>query len=197
MSPKARMLFWALLLFGGAALGVWLDLRLFPELFFNPWWHLVSLVLGLYLLKLVRRAAATAGRTLARYGREGELPRFETNRLVRKGPYECMRHPMHLALFFFPLALALIIGSPSFILIVWPLEVLLMLALIKLVEEPEAIRKFGDEYRRYMAEVPGFNLRPDCLRRLLTDQSVRMGREGVLWRCSTASSESGDSRSRR
>ena len=171
MSPKARMLFWVLLLLGGAALGVWLDLRLFPRLFFNPWWHLASLALGLYLLKLVRRAAATAGRTLARYGREGEIPRLETNRLVRRGPYACMRHPMHLALFFFPLAFALILGSPSFILFVWPLEVLLMLLLIKTIEEPEALEKFGDDYRRYMKEVPGFNLRPDCLKRLFTEEA--------------------------
>ena len=171
MSPRGRMVFWVLLLLGGALLGVWLDLRLFPALFKNPFWHLASLLLGLGLLGRVRRAAATVGRVLARYGREGELPRFETNRLVRKGPYACMRHPMHLALLFFPLAFALILGSPSFILFVWPAEVLLMLFLIKTVEEPEALRKFGDEYRRYMAEVPAFNLRPDCLKRLFEEEA--------------------------
>ncbi len=171
MSPKARMLFWLLLLLGGAALGVGLDLQLFPALFRNPFWHLFTFVLGMGLLKPVRRAAANAGRALARYGREGELPRFETNRLVRKGPYACMRHPMHLALLFFPLAFALILGSASFALFVWPAEVLLMLFLIKTVEEPEALRKFGDEYRRYMAEVPAFNLRPDCLKRLFEEES--------------------------
>jgi len=169
VSPRGRMAFWAFLLLGGAALGVWLDLRLFPDLFKNPLWHLVSLVAGLVVLKGVRRAAAVTGRTLARHGREGELARFETNRLVRRGPYACMRHPMHLALLFMPLALGLILGSPSFILIVWPLEAMLMLMLIKTVEEPEALRKFGDEYRRYMREVPPFNLRPNCLRRLFED----------------------------
>ncbi len=164
------MAFWALLLLGGGGIGVFLDLRLFPGLFRNPLWHLFSLALGLWLLGRVRLAAAVTGRTLARYGREGALPRFETNRLVTRGPYACMRHPMHLALFFLPLALGLILGSPSFCLFVWPLEVLLMLALIKLVEEPEAIRKFGDAYRAYMREVPAFNLRPDCLRRLFTEE---------------------------
>jgi len=171
MSPKARLLTWLALLLGGALVAVWLDLKFFPALFKNPYWHLFSFLLGLGLLQLVRRAAATAGRALARYGREGEIPRLETNRLVKKGPYACMRHPMHLALFFFPLAFALLLGSPSFILFIWPLEVLLMLILIKTVEEPEALKKFGDDYRRYMEEVPGFNLRPDCLRRLFTEET--------------------------
>ena len=166
------MAFWVVLIVGGLAAGVWLDLWLFPQLFANPLWHLVSLGLGVALLQLVRRAAATAGRTLARYGREGDLPRFETNKLVREGPYACMRHPMHLALFFFPLAFGLIVGSVSFALFIWPLEVLLMLFLIKRVEEPEALAKFGDAYRRYMEEVPAFNLSRDCLRRLLSDPRV-------------------------
>ncbi len=78
---------------------------------------------------------------------------------------------MHLALLFFPLALALILGSPSFILLVWPAEVLLMLFLIKTVEEREALSKFGDDYRRYMEEVPAFNSRPECLRKLFEEDT--------------------------
>ncbi len=74
MSPRGRMVFWVLLLLGGALLGVGLDLRLFPGLLKNPVWHLASFLLGLWLLGRVRRAAAVTGRTLARYGREGELP---------------------------------------------------------------------------------------------------------------------------
>ncbi len=170
MGPRARFAFWAALLLGGAALALALDLRLFPSLLLNPLWHLASLLAGLGLLTLVRRAAAVTGRTLARHGRQGNLPRFETNRLVRKGPYACMRHPMHLALSFLPLAFGLILGSPSFVLLVWPLEVLLLWLFIRRVEEPEALRKFGEAYRRYMREVPAFNLRPDCLRRLFREE---------------------------
>ena len=169
MSPKGRLIVWLVMLLGGAVLGVYLDLRFFRAWFLNPFWHLASLLAGLWLLGRVRRAAAVTGRTLARHGREGELPRFETNRLVRVGPYECMRHPMHLALFFLPLALGLLIGSPSFVLLIWPLELLAMLAMVKLIEEPEALRKFGDEYRRYMREVPAFNLSRRCLARLFED----------------------------
>jgi len=65
---------------------------------------------------------------------------------------------------------ALLIGSPTFILVIVPLEVLFMLAMIKLMEEPEAIAKFGKAYRECQQRVPMFNLRLDCLRLLLFEK---------------------------
>ena len=165
-SARLRLLLWVLLLVGGATAGIWLDLRHFPRLFSNPWWHLLSLSLGLALLFLVFRVSRVTGRTLARLGREGTLPRMETNRLVTAGPYACMRHPMHLGLLLFPWAVALILGSPSFILCVAPLEMVLMVAMVLTLEEREALRKFGAAYAAYRRRVPAFNLRPACLRRL-------------------------------
>ena len=92
---------------------------------------------------------------------------METNRLVTSGPYGCMRHPMHLGLMLFPWAVALIIGSLSFVLYIAPLEMVLMVILILTVEEREVSHKFGEAYQAYRRQVPPFNLRPDCLRRLL------------------------------
>lgn len=74
---------------------------------------------------------------------------------------------MHFGLLFFPLSIALIIGSPSFILIVSPLEMLFMILMIKFFEEPEAIRKFGGTYIEYKSRVPMFNLHPSCIYRLI------------------------------
>lgn len=164
-----RMLIWAIILIGGGALGIWLDLRWFHTLFVNPVFHLVTLVVGVLLLRLVMRASRHTGRLLARMGREGDIPRMETNKLVTKGVYACMRHPMHFGLLFFPWSVALILGSPSFILFIAPLEMLFMVVMIKLLEEPEAIRKFGDAYREYQKQVPMFNLRPACWRQILND----------------------------
>ena len=164
-----RILIWILMLIGGGALGIWLDLRWFHALFVNPFFHLATLAVGIFLLRLVLRASRYTGRLLARLGREGDIPRMETNKLVTTGVYSCMRHPMHFGLLFFPWSVALILGSPTFILVIAPLEMLFMLAMIKLVEEPEAIRKFGDAYREYQKQVPGFNLRPDCWRQILND----------------------------
>ncbi len=45
--------------------------------------------------------------------------------------------------------------------------------MIKLAEEPEAIRKLGDAYRKYQKQVPLFNLRLSCLRRLLETEKQR------------------------
>ena len=169
MSTKGRIIFWIVQIVGGTALALWGDAHLFAAWHRGLLWHLITALLGGLLLFLVMRAARHTGRILARYGREGDIPRLETNRLVRDDIYGCMRHPMHLALFFVPLALALLLGSPTFIFIVAPLEALLMIALVLLVEEPEARRKFGQAYRDYEAEVPRFNLSLRCLRLLVAD----------------------------
>jgi hypothetical protein len=165
-----RLLMWALFLVGGSLLGLALDLRWAwaRALLLNPWWHLATLPLGAVLLWGVIRISRYTGRLLAQLGRSGEeTPRMDTDRLVTSDVYACMRHPMHLGLMFFPLAIALLIGSPVFIFILAPLEMVLMIILIKLVEEREALAKFGDAYRDYMQTTPMFSLRPDCIRKML------------------------------
>ena len=97
------------------------------------------------------------------------FPAWKTNKLVSTGVYGCMHHPMHFGLLFFPTGVALILGSPSLILFIAPLEMLFMMVMIKLVEEPETIRKFGDTYRKYQKQVPIFNLRPACWQQILND----------------------------
>ncbi len=166
MSNFFRIFIWILFLVGGAIVGIRLDLRWFSKTFFNPFFHVVSAVAGVVLLRLVMRISRNTGRVLARYGREGNLPRLQTNRLVTRGVYGCMRHPMHLGLLFFPLSIALIVGSPCFTLCIWPLEALLMILMIRFLEEPEAVKKFGAEYQKYRQRVPFFNFRPNCLKQL-------------------------------
>jgi len=161
-----RMMVWVLMLFGGGITSLWMDWHWFRAWLFNPIFHLLSLLIGVYGLRLVMRASRNTGRWLARNGREGNIPRFETNKLVTTGYYECMRHPMHLGLLLFPVSFALILGSLSFIFIVAPLEILFIIAMIKVVEEPGAIRKFGDQYRSYQKQVPMFTVRPSCLKQL-------------------------------
>lgn len=166
----ARLVMWIVMLLGGGALGLWLDFR-WPwarTLLLTPWWHLITLALGALLLVGVMRTSRYTGRLLARRGREGDdVPRMDTNKLVIEDIYACMRHPMHLGLLFFPLAIALILGSPTFIFIIAPLEMLGMIGLIKLMEEREALAKFGDDYRAYMKTTPMFSLRLECLRKML------------------------------
>ena len=162
-----RLVMWIAMMVGGIAGGFWLDSLLFPGIHSHWLFHLLSLILGLLLLKFVLTVSQNTGRTLARLGRRGDIPRMETNVLVTDGLYALMRHPMHLGLLFFPLSLALIVGSPSFILIIAPVEMLLMVVMIKTLEESEAIAKFGDAYREYRKSVPMFCVRIACIRALL------------------------------
>ena len=168
-----RIVIWFILLAGGLIAGPMLDMVLFPDLFRSILFHFISFVLGVLLSLLVITGAKNTGRQLARKGRVGDLPRLETNRLVTTGVYSCMRHPMHLVLLFFPLALALVEGSPSFIMIIWPAEVMFMLLMIRFAEEPEAERKFGADYRAYKKEVPMFSLSPSCLQEIFLTRSKR------------------------
>jgi len=161
-----RIFMWIVMLLGGIIGGYYLDNIWFKGIHQNFLFHLVSFAVGVFLLSVVMRISKNTGRTLARYGRKGELKRMETNVLVKEGVYRYMRHPMHLGLLLFPLSFAFLTGSPSFIFIISPAEMLLMLLLIKLIEEPEAVRKFGDEYREYMKQVPRFCFRKECLKEL-------------------------------
>ncbi len=160
---------WLLFLIGGALLGIKIDLIVWPSLWSSLPWHALSALSGLLLLRLVLRVSRVTGRWLARCGRVGELPRMQTNRLVTAGPYACMRHPMHLGLMLFPLAFALLLGSPAFAFVIAPLEALLILIMVFLLEEREAKKKFGAEYAAYASRVPAFNLSRSCLQLLLQE----------------------------
>jgi len=121
--------------------------------------HVVTIIIGIVLLKFVLLTAKYTGRTLAKPGKKEGAKRFNVNKLVKEDIYSCMRHPMHLGLFFAPLSIALIIGSPAFILIVAPVEMIFIILMIKLVEETEAIKKFGNDYIEYKKQVPMFNFK--------------------------------------
>jgi protein-S-isoprenylcysteine O-methyltransferase Ste14 len=154
------------MLLGGAYISITNDLQRFPGLFTSVPFHLLTFPAGLLLLRLSFRAAAAGGRELARNGREGDLPRLETNRLVTGGIYACTRHPMLFGLMALPMALALLLGSPTFILFVAPAEALFILVMILTLEEREAIAKFGDAYRRYRRRTPLIPRSRECWRRL-------------------------------
>lgn len=167
----SRILAWVILIFGGLSLGIYLDINHF-SLFWYSWiWHLFSFFIGLALLKLVIKISKNTGRTLAKHGKRGQLKRMETNQLVKEGVYSYMRHPMHLGLFLFPMSFAFLSGSLSFILIIAPLEIILMLIMIYTIEEPEAIKKFGNDYLEYKKQVPAFSFSKQSIQKLLTNQA--------------------------
>ena len=164
-----RIIVWVVMLFGGVAGGYYLDYIYFNGIHNNWKFHLISFIIGVWLLRIVMKISRNTGRTLAKYGRKGDVPRLDTNILVTQGPYKYMRHPMHLGLLMFPPAIAFLVGSPSFILLIAPLEIIFMLVMIKLVEEPEVKKKFGKQYEDYIKDKPWFCLRKECINELLRD----------------------------
>ena len=166
MIPNSvRFAVWGLMVGGGAvASKLWLDPLLPISL--NP---VVSVPAGIALLALVMWASRCTGRWLARYGKVGEAGFGELTRLVREGPYSCMRHPMHFFLSLFPIGVGLLTASPGMAFVVGPAEMLTVLALAVTVDEQESIERFGDEYLKHREEVPAFNLRLSCLVKALKE----------------------------
>jgi protein-S-isoprenylcysteine O-methyltransferase Ste14 len=162
-SVVIRIFLWLLMLLGGAALAITIDKN--SSLFHSLSFHLISALLGLFIITLAFRAAANGGRELTK-GREGDIPRLETNKLVTTGIYRCMRHPMLFGLTLLPLGWALLLGSPTFITIIAPIEMLFIIVMVTVFEEMEVKRKFSQEYEVYKKEVPMVSFKPSCLREL-------------------------------
>ena len=166
-SLKFRWIMWAILTGGGITLSIITDFALYKHGFAVGfgWYGRFSGILIILTSMIISR---NTGKTLAKYGRTGNVPKFDTNKFVNKGMYSCMRHPMHLGLMLMPFGIAFLVNSFSYVFIYAPLTVIIILIMIKLVEEKEALAKFGKEYEKYMKEVPAFNLSPKCIAKLFS-----------------------------
>ncbi len=167
LSVVVRLALWFLMLVGGATLGIWLDLQWFQPLLTSWLYHLLTFPFGFLLMTFAFRAAAAGGRELAKHGKQSpETPRLETDTLVTTGIYAQMRHPMLFGLTLVPLAFALLIGSPTFVLLIAPIEMLFIVIMVLTFEERECRRKFGEDYERYAREVPAVCFKKECLKQL-------------------------------
>jgi len=163
-SVVIRVLLWVIILVGGVIIGLKFDLIYFKKLLFSPLFHIITFIVGFFFMELSFNAAKVGGRELKKMGREGDIPRLETNRLVTTGIFKCFRHPMLFGLSFIPLSLALLIGSPTFILFIAPLEMIFILIMVLIFEEAEAYKKFGEDYLDYKKKTPIFPKKPECYR---------------------------------
>lgn len=96
------------------------------------------------------------------FARDGEgtlAPWDPPSRLVVRGPYRRLRHPMITGVACVLLGEATLFGSRS--LLVWfACFVAVNAAYLPLVEEPRLIRRFGEDYERYREQVPRWLPRP-------------------------------------
>jgi protein-S-isoprenylcysteine O-methyltransferase Ste14 len=92
-------------------------------------------------------------RLFARIGRGTLAPWDPTERLVVEGPYAHVRNPMIAGVLAVLLGEALIFGSTA--IAIWAaIFMVVNQAFFLAYEEPAVERRFGEEYRRYKANVP-------------------------------------------
>ncbi len=164
-SLKFRWIMWAILIGGGIILSIITDSILYKHNFkIGFYWQ--GRLFGLALILLSMLISRNTGKTLAKYGRKGNIPKLETNALVRNGMYSCMRHPMHFGLMLMPFGIAFMMNSFSYVCIYAPVTTVIIIVMVKTIEEKEALAKFGAAYKEYIKEVPAFNLSPKCIAKL-------------------------------
>jgi len=83
-----------------------------------------------------------------------------------------MRHPMLFGLTLLPLGWALLLGSPTFITVIAPLEMLFIVIMVIVFEEREVKRKFGEAYERYRHKVPMVSFKRECLKALFKSKVI-------------------------
>ena len=77
-------------------------------------------------------------------------------KLVRTGPYRYTRNPMLSGVFLFLFGLGFIMSSFSLVMVFTPLFVLANAWELKAIEEPELVKRLGDEYVAYREQTPMF-----------------------------------------
>jgi protein-S-isoprenylcysteine O-methyltransferase Ste14 len=76
--------------------------------------------------------------------------------VVTTGPYRYARNPMLTGIFLFLLGLGLAVNSFSLVFFFTPLYVLFNMWELRRIEEPELVKRFGDEYLEYRRRTPMF-----------------------------------------
>lgn len=107
---------------------------------------------------LAAGGAAVVVESFVRFAREGlgtPAPIAPTKYLVVTGPFRYVRNPIYVALLSMVLGEALMLGRPRLLGYCAVMSVPVGL-FVRLYEEPALERQFGDEYRRYKRNVPGW-----------------------------------------
>ena len=77
-------------------------------------------------------------------------------RLFTSGPYSLARNPMLTGVFLFLFGLGFAVNSASLVLFFVPLFILANVWELKAIEEPELVKRLGDEYAEYRRQTPMF-----------------------------------------
>jgi protein-S-isoprenylcysteine O-methyltransferase Ste14 len=81
-------------------------------------------------------------------------------RLVTTGPYAYSRNPMLTGVFALLFGFGVLLGSFSLLVIFTPLFILVNIWELKIIEEPELLKRLGQDYREYRKRTPMFFPKP-------------------------------------
>jgi protein-S-isoprenylcysteine O-methyltransferase Ste14 len=84
------------------------------------------------------------------------VPFNPPSKVVKTGPYQYARNPMLTGIFLFLFGVGLTLNSVSLVTFFTPLYVLINVWELKKIEEPELIKRLGDEYIEYRRQTPMF-----------------------------------------
>jgi protein-S-isoprenylcysteine O-methyltransferase Ste14 len=126
--------------------GILISGLLQADVWFKDPFSVLQIISWILLLSSIPYAAGA----LILFHRHGEHGRnFEnTTKLVTKGLYKYIRHPMYAALLF--LAWGIFLKDINIVSIIIIIIVTIAVFITCKIEEGEMIRKFGDEYKEYM-----------------------------------------------
>ena len=77
-------------------------------------------------------------------------------KLITKGPFAFSRNPMHGGLFLILFGLGIYFSSILSVFLFTPLYILIDVWFLKSIEEPELVKRLGDEYIEYRKKTPMF-----------------------------------------
>jgi protein-S-isoprenylcysteine O-methyltransferase Ste14 len=126
----------------------------------DEWWPPVRALGGV----LIGVGVAVVLEAFARFVREGvgtPAPIAPTERLVAGGAYRYVRNPMYVAVGAVIVGQALLLGR-GVLLLYAVVFVAVVVAFVRVYEEPTLARRYGAEYEAYRRAVPGWwpRLRP-------------------------------------
>jgi protein-S-isoprenylcysteine O-methyltransferase Ste14 len=116
------------------------------------WGGPVPLIFGMLLIALGVGFVLSAFVRFVTEGRGTPAPIAPTEHLVIGGIYRYVRNPMYLAVAAIILGQALLFGS-SWLLLYAVIFMGVVLAFVKLYEEPTLLKRYGDEYEQYRQNV--------------------------------------------
>jgi len=122
-----------------------------PNVFWHPW----SLIVGICLI--IMGGVLSLISIIYFIGVMGTpVPFCPPTELVTSGPYRLARNPMVTGLFIQFFGIGIVLGSLSLIFLFTPLFIALNVWELKKVEEPELVRRLGQDYVEYRNRTPMF-----------------------------------------